>query len=105
MALFIALIACKCCFLCFSASLIICQSNKGDFIVIFQDLCSQRMDLKCWLLCGCQSLETRGLDCVCKQSLIAKKEFAGAHVFFWHFGLLKDRSNEKTVLKPNGHYK
>jgi len=38
---------------------------------------------------------------VCKQSLIAKEEFAGAHVFFWHFGLLKDCCNEKTqCLNP-----
>ena len=88
-------------------NVIICQSIKCDFIVIFQDLynrCSKRMDLRSWLLCGCQSLEARDLTSVCKQSLIAKK-FAGAHVLFWHFGLLKDCSNEKTVFKPNGHYK
>ena len=33
----------------FNIILIICQSNNGDFIVIFQDLCSQRMDLKSWI--------------------------------------------------------
>ena len=74
-------IACKCCFLCFSVSLIICQSIKGDFIVIFQDLCSQQMDLKSWLLCGCQSLKARVSYSVCKQSLIAKMDVNGAHVF------------------------
>jgi len=85
--------------------LIICQSIKCDVIcylfVIFQDLCSQRMDLKRWLFCGCQSLEARDLTSVCKQSLIAKEEFAEAHVFFWHYVPLKDCSNDKTqCLNP-----
>jgi len=65
----------------FSVSLIICQSIKCYFIVIFQDLCSQRMYLNSRLLRGCQSLEARDLTSVCKQRLIAKNEFAGAHVF------------------------
>jgi len=59
------------------------------------------MDLNSWLLCGCQSLEALDLTSVCKQSLTAKKEFANADVFFWHFGLLKGCSNEKTqCLNP-----
>jgi len=59
------------------------------------------MDLKCWLLCGCQSLQARDLTSVCKQSLIAKKEVNCAHVFFRLFGLLNACSNEKTqCLNP-----
>jgi len=66
----------------FSVSLIIFQSIKCDFIVIFQDLCSKRMDLSSWLLlCGCQSLEAFDLTSVCKQTLIAKMDVNNAHVF------------------------
>jgi len=80
----------------FSVSLILCQSIKCDFVAIFQNLCSKRMDLSSWLLCGCQSLEAHDLTSVCKQSLIAKKDVNLAHVFFWHLGLLKACSYEKT---------
>jgi len=70
-------------------SLIICQSIKCDFIVIFQELCSKRMDLRCWLLCGCQSFEAPDLTSVCKQSLIVKKDVNGAHVFTGTLDCLK----------------
>jgi len=65
----------------FSVRLIFCQSIKSDFVVIFQDLCSKRMDLRSWLLCGCQYLEARDLTSVCKQSLIAKKDVNLSYVF------------------------
>jgi len=36
---------------------------------------------KSWLLRGCQSLGARVSYSVCKQSMIAKKDVNGAHVF------------------------
>jgi len=65
----------------FTVRLILCQFIKCDFVVIFQDLCSKRMDLRSWLLCGYQSLEARDLTSVCKQSLIAKKDVNLAQFF------------------------
>ena len=47
---------------------------------------------KSWLLCGCQSLETRGLDSVCKQSLIAKKRSCWCPCFFLAFMTVKRQS-------------